>query len=101
MWAPDYNKYLDIGQHRKTDLIPIEDIKIPIAMFEGKADKLADPIDAKWTADTIGKSIVHYQEIEGGHLTFMIAKDMSYWSNDVMSILQKYQPVTKAAEAYL
>jgi len=70
-------------------------------MFEGKADKLADPIDAAWTRDTIGKSVIHYEEIEGGHLTFMVAKDMTYWSESVMIILQKYQPITKASEAYL
>lgn len=70
-------------------------------MFEGKADKLADPKDAKWTADTIGKSIVHFEEIEGGHLTFMVAKDMSYWTGNVMKILGEYQPLPKKAEVYL
>jgi hypothetical protein len=64
-------------------------------MFEGKADKLADPIDARWTRDTIGKSVFHYEEIEGGHLTFMVAKDMTYWTTGVMGILNKYQPVTQ------
>jgi hypothetical protein len=34
--------------------------------------------------------------IPGGHLTFMIGKDMSWFSNDVMAVVQQYSPVTPA-----
>lgn len=57
-------------------------------MFVGLEDILADPTDAKWTADTIGADVFHYQEINGGHLTFLIGKDMSYFTDDVMDILR-------------
>jgi hypothetical protein len=50
-WAPDYHTFLDIGAKRTTALIPIENIKsVPIAMFVGDVDTLADPRDAQWTA---------------------------------------------------
>lgn len=58
-------------------------------MFVGNEDMLADPTDAEWARDTIGSPVVHYQMINGGHLTFMIGKDMS-WFNDVMDVVKKY-----------
>jgi hypothetical protein len=53
VWAPDYNNWFGIGQHRHTDLIPLDTIgtEIPIAMFVGKADTLADAVDAEWTRE--------------------------------------------------
>lgn len=98
IFAEDYNHVIPIHQHKHTDLIPIETInQVPIAMFVGENDKLADPTDAEWTRDTIAQDnvgeIIHYSTIKGGHLSFMIAKDMTYWTTDVMAILAKYQPL--------
>ena len=45
---------MDIGNIRETDHIPIEKItKVPIAMFVGDSDILADKEDAEWTRDQI------------------------------------------------
>ena len=97
LWAPDYNTFLAIGQHKHTDLIPLENIvSPPVAMFVGHSDILADPVDAAWTAETIN-SLVHYQEIVGGHLSFMVGKDMSYFTQDVMNLIKKYQPLPNSA----
>jgi len=94
LWAPKFHTFLDIGNQRKTDEIPIQDIdSVPIAMFVGDADILADETDAYWTYQTIGSDVFHYQIIRGGHLTFLIGKDMSYFTQDVMNILAKYQPL--------
>lgn len=49
-------------------------------MFVAYDDTIADPTDANWTRNQIGSAVVHYQMIEGGHLTFMIGKDMTYYS---------------------
>jgi hypothetical protein len=44
VYAPDYHTFLDIGNKRQTDLIPLNHIaSVPIAMFVGNVDKLADP----------------------------------------------------------
>jgi len=52
VWSPDYHTFLDIGAKRKTDLIPINTItSVPIAMFVGSIDTLADGTDAEWTRD--------------------------------------------------
>ena len=88
VWAPDYHTFLNIGNKRKTDLIPINTITdVPIAMFVGNVDTLADPQDAEWAYKEIGSPVVHYQYIDGGHLTFMIGKDMTWFSEDVMGVI--------------
>lgn len=47
VWAPDYHTFLDIGNKRHTDLIPLNTIgSVPVAMFVGNVDELADPTDA-------------------------------------------------------
>jgi hypothetical protein len=97
-WAPDFHTFLDINNKRKTDLIPINEISsVPIAMFVGSVDTLADPKDSEWTRNEIGSPVVHYQEILGGHLTFMIGKDMTWFSQDVMGIIEQYHPVSEVA----
>ena len=69
---------------------------MPIAMFVGKDDTIADSIDAQWTLEQIGigKPVIHYQLIEGGHLSFLIGKDMRYFTDEVMGLLDKYHPVS-------
>jgi len=60
-WAPDFHTFLDIGNKRKTDLIPINTIsQVPVAMFVGNVDELADPTDAEWARNQIGSPVVHY-----------------------------------------
>jgi len=62
-------------------------------MFTGTYDILADLTDSRWTRDTIGDGIVYYEEITAGHLTFLVGKDMTYWTHDVMNLLKKYHPL--------
>ena len=62
-------------------------------MFTGIEDILADLTDSRWTRDRIGDSIVHYEEIHAGHLTFMVGKDMSYFTDGVMPLLKQYHPL--------
>ena len=59
-----------------------------MAIFTGLYDPLADLTDARWTRDTIGKKVVHYEEINAGHLTFLIGKDMTYFTKGVMGLLK-------------
>merc|ERR1712216_298358 len=85
LYADDYTDFFNKKEKRQTDLIPLENITgVPVAMFTGKEDILADLTDAQWTRDQIGDNIVHYEEIEAGHLTFMVGKDMTYFSDTVM-----------------
>ena len=66
--------------------------EVPIAMFVGTKDNLGDTQDARWARDTIksaGNAIKFYQEIKGGHASFMVGKDMSYFEN-VIQLIKKY-----------
>ena len=101
MYAPDYHTTLDIKAKRITDEIPLEKLKgVPVAMFVGIDDTLADPADAEWAHEKMGDdTVIEYKLIEGGHLSFFIGKDMSYFSNDVLGLLDKYHHPVGNSEA--
>lgn len=91
---------MDFGSSKNTQLygqstpplINLQNIKtVPIAMFVGTSDQLATVEDNRW-AKTQLSTLVHYKEYALGHLSFMIAKDMSYFTTDVMNILHQYHP---------
>ena len=88
VYADDYTDWFKRDKKRKTDLIPLENItEVPVAIFTGIEDILADLTDARWTRDRIGDNVVHYEEIHAGHLTFMVGKDMTYFTEGVMDLL--------------
>jgi hypothetical protein len=60
-------------------------------MFVGTSDQLATVEDNRW-AQTQISTIEFYKEYTLGHMSFMIANDMSYF-NDVMNMLKKHNPV--------
>ncbi len=60
-------------------------------MFVGSSDQLATVDDNRW-AKTQMSTITFYKEYSLGHLSFMIAKDMSYFTMDVMNLLTQYHP---------
>ena len=67
---------------------------MPIALFAGTHDTIADMKDALWIKDTLKPEVlVAFEEVNAGHLTFMVGKDMTYWSDKVMKLLGKYHPV--------
>ena len=100
-FADDYADFFNRKKKRTTDLIPIDQIStVPIALFTGTQDPLADLTDSRWIRDTLNPAVmVHYEEIEAGHLTFIVGKDMTYWSEGVMGLLKQYHPLTAASES--
>ena len=56
-------------------------------MLVGKSDELATDIDNEWAEGVMKNAVKFYKEYPLGHLSFMVAKDMSYLTNDVMSLL--------------
>ena len=74
---------------------PIIDLKaigngkdtVPVALFGGADDVLADPKDVTWAKDEIGDAIVHFEIIPNfNHSSFMMANDMSYM-NRVLEVI--------------
>lgn len=63
---------------------------MPIALLHGSLDELGDTSDvAKLKKDLdVGKNVIFYQSYRLGHLSLSgIAKDMSYFNRDAISIL--------------
>ena len=65
-------------------------IQTPIAMFGGETDHLADQQDVEWTHGQLNHTTIFYKQYPLGHLSFAIAKDMSYFTRDVMAIVNTY-----------
>lgn len=64
-------------------------LKVPIVLFVGKEDSIANPVDTRVIKDTI-QSIKKYVELDNfDHGSFMLAKDMSYL-NQVLEELKQY-----------
>ena len=70
--------------------VPLENFNVPTALVVGTYDKLADPTDAAWLNEQIKDSVVFYEEYPLGHVSFVLAKDMSWFTNDVVNLMGKY-----------
>ena len=53
----------------------------------GSDDKLANPTDAAWLRDQLGDNVVFYEEYKLGHLSFTMALDMSWFTNDIVPLI--------------
>ena len=63
----------------KAPKIDINNIKeIPIALFVGKYDKIANINDNRMLKKQL-ESIIHYEEINASHPSFVIGNNMSYF----------------------
>ena len=79
-------------------IINLENIStVPIAMFVGTSDQLATVADNRQTKTQL-KTLVHYKEYPLGHMSFLIARDMSYFTTDVMNLLHQYHPAASIIE---
>ena len=75
---------------------PDYDLKLlnfPLAVFSGSKDLLADPKDVAWTVDQMKDTIIFDHEYYLGHMSFAIAKDMSFFTVDTMAILNHYNGI--------
>jgi len=66
-------------------------------MIGGDSDILGDVKDTVWTKDQIYNSVVYFDIIHGGHLTFMVGKDMTWFSGAVMDLIKEYNPLNSAS----
>ena len=62
------------------NLTKISESKVPIALFAGDQDLLADPLDIEWLRDQIKSNVVYHSVIPSiGHMGFVINKNMTYF----------------------
>ena len=98
MYQYDFGETKNMEKYGQPDppRIPLENItKLPIAIFMGDSDLLSYLSQARWIKKLLNKSgsaLAHYEEFPGGHATFLVGKDMSYWGR-VMAIIEKYNPL--------
>ena len=75
---------------------------MPIAIFNGSLDSVVLEADVNVLIDRLGDNVVHHKVIEGDHWTFSMASDMSWFKNDVVDVLQSYNPTNSSQPvAYL
>ena len=89
----DYESEKDNLEHYGQITPPDYDLSLidfPIAMFAGEKDLVADPKDVEWTYQQLKKHTVFYHQYYLGHMSFAIAKDMSWFDVDAMAILNHY-----------
>ena len=69
-------------------------------MIAGLRDSVATISDSRWASNQLTKVLVSYSEYELGHMSFLTAKDMSYFSGNVMNVLAKFHPHPLASYSY-
>ena len=74
--------------------IPFENINIPVAMYYGSEDDIADQVDADWFEDRIGDNVLFHNVYYMSHHAFFMGVDTSYL-DDVLETYQNY-PVERA-----
>ena len=95
-------RYFDFGGSRKNleeygqDTPPeinISDITdVPVAMFVGRQDDLANLKDNRWLKEQL-PSLIYYQEMDGSHASFVTGSDMDFFKR-VCELAHFYNPIT-------
>ena len=95
IWPTSKENVAHYGPTGHPPIVALNKITTPTAMFVGKVDDLGNLTDARWARDTIKSgdhgSLVHYEEDDAGHATFIVGKDMSYFDR-AMTLIEKYNP---------
>ena len=74
------------GQAKPPD-VPLSNYNMPTALIAGTYDKLADVTDVAWLNEQIKDKVVLYKEYPLGHLSFVLAKDMSWFTDDIVPLI--------------
>ena len=72
------------------DFDKLDDSGIPVALILAKQDVAVQRADTEFLRDKLPKSLVKWIEIEGGHLTIGLGKDVSWIYEDILPLIKKY-----------
>ena len=63
---------------------------VPIAIFNGQQDNMADPLDVAWLTKRLGDKVVKHVVMDQlDHHSFSVGANMS-WVDDVVQFLDQY-----------
>ena len=75
----------------KPPTVPIGSLNIPTGLFVGTEDKLATVADNKWLETQLNEDVLIWNKTyDLDHLSFAMAKDMSFFTEDAMALVKKY-----------
>ena len=58
---------------------PVEDIDMPIAIFNGSLDPIVLEADVDYLIEQLGDNVIYHKVIPADHWTFSMASDMSWY----------------------
>ena len=70
-------------------MVPLNQIQIPIGLYVGKHDKIADVEDNSRLKDVL-PNVVDFHLLEEDHLSLSFSKDMTYFSK-VMAKMDQFR----------
>ena len=74
------------------DVAKAAKVGVPITMYAMKHDMMLEIKDQRKTRDLLGDS-AEYFELNGGHSTFSVGKEMSWVKTNVLKSMNKYNPL--------
>ena len=84
-------KNFDLYNSIKPPLVPLEKLSIPTALFVGEYDNCATVADNEWLVTQLNPDVLVWDQVYPlGHLSFSLAKDMSFFTEDVMNLVNQY-----------
>ena len=81
-----------IYSYYPVDLSKLRYSEVPIAMIYALDDALSSAADSQILVHQIRPTFL--KTIRGGHATFLVGKDMTYFTQDVIGLLQKYHSLS-------
>jgi len=79
-----------------TKTLPLNQVTLPVALFNGAEDPLADTADVDWLATQLQNVVYRMIVPNAGH-GLPSLNDMSYFTH-VMALVQQYNPVTPSLQ---
>ena len=80
--------------------VPLDQLSVPTGLFIGQYDLLATVKDNELLKQKLNEDMLVWDQVYPlGHLSFVLAKDMSFFTQDVVNLVSKYATNTYDDEA--
>ena len=89
----DYGAIVNMDKYGQVHppAVPLDQMKVPTGLFVGTVDNLATVADNNWLAGQLSDGVLkHHGNYLLDHLSFSLARDMSYFTVEVMRLVNKY-----------